>query len=113
MFTVGLFSTHLPYILIAMFYGAYIGFHTIMKAGADDDVNDRLIAKNIKLTDASDEKIQKHNTFHYFNYSAEPAANREFRVQSLLSRFKVPIIECLIPRAPFLNCLYSRPPPSA
>ncbi len=111
MFTIGLFSTYLPYLLVAMFYGAYIGINTLMKADAGTEDDSRLAAKQIIKEDTGETSHSEKDTFYYDNYTVgtEPVpASPVFRM--VKEHFPDPDPE--ISRPWFCSSLYCRPPPT-
>jgi len=64
MFSIGIFSTYLPYVLLAMFYGLYIGVHSIMKFELGSDQDKELAAKTIFKDHADAQPGADSNNFH-------------------------------------------------
>jgi len=108
MFTLGIFSTHLPYLMLAMIYGAYIGFQTIAKPGqaADDDNNPAVI---ISKDDHSASSNTKKSCF-YFDYLIEETAENKSNLYSFSAGS---LIANAIPlwRSSFFRIPVTRPPP--
>jgi hypothetical protein len=110
MFTIGLFSTYLPYLLVAMFYGAYIGINTLMKEEPGTEDDPRLAARQIMKKDAGEPSHSEKETFHYDNYTSDTETCAEcpvFRVVQL----RCPDPDPDISQPWFFSNLFCRPPP--
>lgn len=111
MFTIGLFSTYLPYLLVAMFYGAYIGLHSLMKEDPGTEDDPRLAAKQIMKEDAGETGHAETETFYYDNYTAETESSAECPVFRLVQE-PCPDPDPEISRPWFFSSLFCRPPPT-
>lgn len=111
MFSIGLFSTYLPYIMIAMFYGAYVGVHSIIKAELQADPDEcKIAAKLISKEDANSRETNK-NTFYYDTFAEgtfESASKKP--MVSTAETFYVDR-ELTVPRSRYCTTLFCRPPP--
>jgi len=112
MFSVGLFSTYLPYVILAMFYGAYVGVHSIVKieqqsAGEDTAHKGKVIFSD--LAGADSVKDDPRN-FHYDNFDTgtTPETIRSIQDPILIV---LPYYIGPFPRSETFAQLYSRPPP--
>jgi hypothetical protein len=111
MFSIGLFSTYLPYVLLAMCYGLYVGVHSIVKLEQDGD-DDGEPAANMIFSDCEDnQQDAAGKTFYYDQYIAEhttgsdPLIHRSPEEKILTKPHEDPVIRsCYLP-------LFSRPPP--
>lgn len=111
MFSIGLFSTHLPYLLLAMFYGAYIGIHSIMKVEQEapsDPVSKEIVKAGFQRT-SSTEDVKNCHFYDYFYTEEEgvlnnlvPVKEPSFAVRNFPS-----------PRSELISRQFSRPPPRA
>jgi hypothetical protein len=113
MFSIGLFSTYLPYILIAMFYGAYVGIHSIVKAELQDDPDTEIAAKQINADSSSQDQHSEKRTYHYDNHVSpaepdQPPQQEYFTAQTIYTGGKP-----AIPRSRYCTTLFCRPPPVA
>lgn len=110
MITIGLFSSGLPYILLAMFYGAYLGVSSIVGADKAPEVNmDLPDAHHSVIQDSNDS--HSSNTFHFFDY---------FIAEDAISTAPLPMEIRVIPDSyppPYRSIpggsLFCRPPPVA
>ncbi len=111
MFSIGLFSTYLPYIMIAMFYGAYVGIHSIIKAELQADPGEfKIAAKQISKRDADSRETEK-NTFYYDNF-AEKNYESDSQKPIVLTVETIYIDrELTVPRSRYCTTLFCRPPP--
>lgn len=111
MFSIGLFSTYLPYVLIAMIYGAYVGIHTIMQSEQGDADDALLAAKTISKDDAAENGSSDKNSFHFDDYTAVPgsaAVKPVFRaVRQTFTHYRGPT-----GRTWYHTALFGRPPPA-
>lgn len=111
MFSIGMFSTYLPYIMIAMFYGAYVGLHSIIKAELQTDPGEfKIAAKQISKEDAGSRETQ-NNTFYYDNF-AERTSESDSK-KPLVSTAQTIYVdhELTVPRSRYCTTLFCRPPP--
>lgn len=111
MFSIGLFSTYLPYIMIAMFYGAYVGVHSIIKAELQDDTGElKIAAKQISKEDAESRETKK-NTFYYDSFAEGNCESiSKNSVNSITGNIYVDR-ELTVPRSRYCTTLFCRPPP--
>jgi len=111
MFSIGLFSTYLPYVLLAMIYGAYVGIHTIMQSEKGDTDDPFLSAKQISKDDAGETGPSDENTFYFDDYTADPgsaAVKPVFRtVRQTFTHYRGPT-----GRTWYHTALFGRPPPA-
>jgi hypothetical protein len=113
MFSIGLFSTYLPYVLLAMFYGLYLGVHSIMKFELGSDEDNKLAAKTILKDHAETAPGAEDNTFYYDHFfgddnsASDPLIHQFAGGTILLIPHEDPVHRsCYHP-------LFSRPPPAA
>ena len=111
MFTIGLFSTYLPYIIIAIFYGAYVGVHSIMKAELQAGTDESIIAAKRITKENTDFRETQKNTF-YYDYYAEQADEPK-RKNPVVSIAETLYVNCelAVPRSRYCTTLFCRPPP--
>ncbi len=113
MFSIGLFSTYLPYVLLAMFYGLYIGVHSIMKFESGSDEDTALAAKTIFKDNSDAQPDADSKNFHYDQFIGEcitcsdPVIHRFAGGTSLLIPHKDTVFRS------YFHPLFSRPPPVA
>ncbi len=113
MFSLGLFSTYLPYVLLAMFYGLYIGVHSIMKFESGSDEDTALAAKTIFKDHSDTQPGAASNNYHYDQFFGEcstcsdPVIHRFSGGTSLLITHEDPVLRS------YYHPLFSRPPPVA
>lgn len=114
MFSVGLFSTYLPYVVLAMFYGAYVGVHSIMKfeqdAGSEDD--ERKSEEVFREAFVADDVSDDQENFHYDDYFTGTEST-ECRSEHSLTVSDPPFLPDPMHRSPGYAPLFSRPPPVA
>ncbi|MCA1747093.1 MAG: hypothetical protein LC655_05305 [Bacteroidales bacterium] len=111
MFSIGLFSTYLPYIMIAMFYGAYVGVHSIIKAELQADPGEfKIAAKQISKEDTGSRETEK-NTFYYDNFAE--GACEYISKKPMVSTAQTIYVdrELAVPRSRYCTTLFCRPPP--
>ena len=112
MFSIGLFSTYLPYIMIAMFYGAYVGVHSIIKAELQADPGEsKIAAKQISKDDAGSRQETQKNTFYYDSFTEGTYASDSKK--PLVSTAQTIYVdrELTVPRSRYCTTLFCRPPP--
>jgi hypothetical protein len=111
MFSIGLFSTYLPYIIIAMFYGAYVGVHSIIKAELQADPGEfKITAKEISKKDVNSRESHK-NTFYYDTFAEGTSESTSQKpMVSIAETFYVDR-ELTVPRSRYCTTLFCRPPP--
>lgn len=108
MFTFGLFSTHMPYVVMVVFYALYFLFATPTVTP---------VTENIPVTD--DEKTElvqnvktptHSNTHWYFQvYSDNRNTAKILKIHDKEIHYSPPDIKPI--QAGFISCHYSRPPP--
>jgi hypothetical protein len=114
MFSIGLFSTYLPYILIAMFYGAYVGIHSIIRTELQEDPdNAKIAAKQINVDRPSHDQHPEKGTYYYYNHAApaeleQPLPQKYSVTQTIYTGGKM-----TVPRSRYCTTLFCRPPPLA
>ncbi|MEX0987590.1 MAG: hypothetical protein WD052_08950 [Bacteroidales bacterium] len=111
MFSIGLFSTYLPYIVLAMFYGVYVGIHTIIQEEQlfDSDTSGSAAKVISKVSDNSEQQSIK-NTYYYDQYSKTVC--QEPDIPSHATVFVIhPAGNIPLARSWFFSTLFSRPPP--
>lgn len=111
MFSIGLFSTYLPYVMIAMFYGAYVGLHSIIKAELQGDPGEfKIAAKQIAKEDTGSPETEK-NTFYYDNF-AEGLSESDNKKPMVSTAETIYVDrEFTVPRSRYCTTLFCRPPP--
>ncbi len=114
MFSVGLFSTYLPYVLLAMFYGAYVGVHSIMKMEEDTGLEDdaQKSEEVFHETFAVEDGVDGRGNFHYDQYFLTTEST-EPRSEHCLTVSDPPFLPDPIYRSPWYAPIFSRPPPAA
>jgi|GEM_PF-1421385 len=111
MFSIGLFSTYLPYIVLAMFYGLYVGVHSIMKLEQDSDTDEDLAAHMI-FSDHDDTcQGNSSNTFYYDQFTAEHSESSDPVVHRIALGTVMPTPHEDPVRRSHYHPLFSRPPP--
>ncbi len=114
MFSIGLFSTYLPYILIAMFYGAYIGIHTIIRAELQEDTDGKEIAvKQINVERDSHNHRTEKRTYYYGNQPVFEKQDQPLLQVYIVSQTIYEGGKIALPRARYCTTLFCRPPPAA
>lgn len=110
MFTVGLFSTHLPYIAFVFFY-AYFLIFGIQKASNGDFSNDeKTLLAEARIIDHFD-TVSQQNSFHYANFNLiESKASEKKLLLEKRIKYNCFIRDKLV-NTKFLFPLFSRPPP--
>ena len=111
MITVGLFSSGLPYILLAMFYGAYMGISSIMSMEkAADAKADLPLANELEISDSQER--DESRAFHYEDYFLAVAIENSEPLPTPPDGAGVEIAFCDPPyRSIPGGILRSRPPP--
>ena len=109
MFTVGLFSTHLPYIAFVFFY-AYFLIFGIQKASNGDFSNDeKTLLTEARIIDHLD-TVSQQNSFQYANFNLiESKTSEKFYFEKRI-KFNCFIRDKLV-STNFSFPLFSRPPP--
>jgi hypothetical protein len=111
MFSIGLFSTYLPYVILAMFYGLYVGVHSIMKLEQDSDTDEDLAA-NMIFSDHDDTRQGNvSNTYYYDQFTAENNDCSDPEVHRIAGGTVMPIPHEDPVRRSYYHPLFSRPPP--
>lgn len=109
MFTIGIFSTHLPYILLAMFYGAYIGFNTIVRS--HDENTESATGKKIIQKNKAEDSFKSQSTCYYYDFIAVNEGVKANKCSFYLERIpKPPTIP--LHKSTYFKIYLSRPPPS-
>lgn len=111
MFSIGLFSTYLPYVLLAMCYGLYVGVHSIAKLEQDGD-DDADLAVNMIFNDSEDsQQVAAGKNFYYDQFAEEhtpgsdPVNHRSACRKILPKPHEDPVMRW------HYQPLFSRPPP--
>lgn len=110
MFSIGLFSTYLPYIILAMFYGLYVGVHSIMKLEQGSDT-DKDLAANTIFTDHDDIQQGNSKTFYYDQFTAENNDSADPVIHRIAAGTIMPKPHEDPVRRSYYHPLFSRPPP--
>ena len=110
MFSLGLFSTYLPYIVLAMFYGAYLGVHSIVKMERLADDNEKLTAKIIHHSPKQNKIADEGKTFYYgvseqVHRQSQESPDVGAELSLVTSSNAPPVRSC------YYDPLFSRPPP--
>lgn len=113
MFSIGLFSTYLPYVLLAMFYGLYVGVHSIMKVESDSGIDETKLAVKTIFKDASDPQTGEASTnFYYDQFFGEETSSSD----PVFHQFSGRTIRIIPHEDPvfqsYYHPLFSRPPPA-
>ncbi len=110
MFSFGIFTSHLPYILMVSVYLAFFLNSSLFNKDVESDTKD---SKEIKLERSS--KNSKHNSVHFFGYQKQIAAKHKEteRFFNLLPRINQSILYYQEPFILFVTffSLFNRPPP--
>lgn len=112
MFTIGIFSTHIPYIAFVCFYAFFFLFG-FQKIAEEETQPEKKITLN-ELTLNNDNQFSntfKSFDFDDFNINNGPISERIFYVDRL-TKFRIPPNEQMQPLV-FGFANFSRPPPAA
>lgn len=109
MFTIGLFSTHIPYILLAMVYGAYLGFSSIVRPAGTDHDDPEPVKQIIKKAGAED-ILQKGRAYHMFDFFTAAITDHHAPVDSFTGGSHR-AGHFTLWRSAFFSIPLSRPPP--
>lgn len=112
MFSIGLFSTYLPYIILAMFYGLYVGVHSIMKLELGSDTDEDLAAKMIFRDHDNTQTSAASKTFYYDQFTEEDNTGSEPLIHRIAGGTIMPKPHEDPVRRSFYHPLFSRPPPA-
>lgn len=107
MISIGLFSTHLPYIILAMVYGVYFGINSIMKMEMQADQEEKIISVDIK----KGTNDNSSNTCYYLEWLAEVEGECGCDLQHGIQLTNRDYHQFKPPRSWISFDLFSRPPP--
>jgi len=113
MFSIGLFSAYLPYIMIAIFSGAFLGIHSIVKAELQGNPEEaKITVRKLHSSNTCHKNSQHKKTFYYDQYAekeeTDPAIQEYAGAESIYTG-----TEIAVPRSWCCTSLYCRPPPRA
>jgi len=112
MFSIGLFSTYLPYVILAMFYGLYIGVHSIMKIESASETDGKELAAKTIFRDHDSIKTETAGkTCYYVQFIAAHDAAADPHIQSFVAAGMLPKPHEDPVHRPYYHPLFSRPPP--
>ena len=111
MFSIGLFSAYVPYIMIAIFSGAFLGIHSIVRAELQGNPAEaKITVRKPHSGNTCHKTSQQKNTFYYDQYAeqseTDPAIPEYAGAESIYTG-----TEIAVPRSWCCNSLYCRPPP--
>jgi len=110
MFTVGFFSTHLPYLAFVLFYAVFF-FIGIEKASADEyGEGEQIFPKEISLTMDFQRDVDSNDFYEYNAYQKENINVLLFPVYWKITLKYSEFIS--IKSAVYLSSYFSRPPPA-
>lgn len=113
MFSIGLFSTYLPYVILAMFYGLYVGVHSIVKIELGSDIDDKEIAAKTINRDQNPSKPEvDRKTCHYDQFIADHDSASDPLILQIATGTLVPKPHEDPVRRTHYHPLFSRPPPA-
>ena len=111
MFTVGIFSTHIPYIAFVLFY-AYFLVTGVNKAVAGEISSGEEMRKTEVFATNTFAKSDI-DTYHYFCDLSDYDKNNEFDVLFFKRKIKYKEFSVKISKEFYFASLYNRPPPIA
>ena len=110
MFTVGIFSTHIPYIAFVLFY-AYFLVAGVNKAVAGEISSGEEFCKTeIFVTNTFDKT--EIDTYHYFCNISDKQKNNDFDFLIYKPKIKYREYSGKIPKDYYYSPLFNRPPPA-
>lgn len=113
MFTVGIFSTHIPYIAFVLFY-AYFLVTGVNKAVSGELSSDEEFYKTeIYASELLIQVKTEIDTYHYFCAISEYKKNNDFEVLHFKRKLKSHEYSVKIPMEYYSASLFNRPPPTA
>lgn len=113
MFSIGLFSTYLPYVILAMFYGLYVGVHSIIKIELGSDIDDKELAAKTIFTDHDDTRPgATGKTCFYDEFIAANDSASDPRIQQIAGGTMLPKPHEDPGGRSYYHPLFSRPPPA-
>ena len=111
MFSIGLFSAYLPYIMIAIFSGAYLGIHSIVRAELQGNPAEAgITVRKVHSSNTCYKSSQEKRTFYYDQFTEQSETG------PAIPKYAVPGTiytgtEIAVPRSWCCASLYCRPPP--
>lgn len=113
MFSIGLFSTYLPYVILAMFYGLYVGVHSIVKLESDGAAIDdaEIVAKTIFKGDNEARQDTAGKTCYYVQFMSAHDEAQDPHISQTAGQAMLPKPHEDQAGRSCYHPLFSRPPP--
>ncbi|MBN2635490.1 MAG: hypothetical protein JXR61_04410 [Prolixibacteraceae bacterium] len=113
MFTVGIFSTHIPYIAFVLFYAYFLVTGVNKAVSGEISSGEEFCKTEIYASELLIQSKTEIDTYHYFCTISNYNKNNDFEELHFIRKLKSHENSVKIPTEYFSASLFNRPPPAA